>query len=133
MATLPSLSAPENGVPTASAVGRDYYSISQAAALLSVSRVSIWRWIRAGQLPVARLGHRTTRIKREDIERLLVHGGPARSGPSRAPEAGAEAATNGGIGSSRAPRSDWTETGASEHVVQFYEADEFLLDALSDF
>jgi excisionase family DNA binding protein len=48
----------------AAAGAREYYSISQAAALLGVSRVSIWRWIRAGHLPVSRLGHRTTRIKR---------------------------------------------------------------------
>ena len=46
---------------------RSYYSISQAAALLGVSRVSIWRWIRAGQLPVIRLGHRTVRIAHADL------------------------------------------------------------------
>src|SRR5438270_12554615 len=56
---------------------RSYLSISQAAELLGVSRVSIWRWIRAGHLPVVRLGHRTVRIKREDLERLPIHIGPS--------------------------------------------------------
>ena len=56
---------------------RAYYSISQAAELLGVSRVSIWRWIRAGHLPVVRLGHRTARIRREDLEQLPVHIGPS--------------------------------------------------------
>src|SRR3982750_2610480 len=58
---------------------RSYYSISQAAALLGVSRVSIWRWIRAGQLPVIRLGHRTVRIAHADLDQLLVRKG--RAGP----------------------------------------------------
>src|SRR5437773_6699342 len=89
---------PSLGVPPSGPAERDYYSITQAAALLGVSRVSIWRWIRAGRLPVWRLGHRTSRIKREDLERLLARTGAA---------AGAE--------SGLAPRSDSrAETSASE-------------------
>ncbi len=53
------------------AAERSYYSISQAAAVLGVSRVSMWRWINAGQVPVARLGHRTARIHRDDLDRLV--------------------------------------------------------------
>src|SRR5581483_1439584 len=56
--------------PSTTNEARPHYSISQAAAQLGVSRVTIWRWIRAGRLPGARLGHRTTRIRREDLERL---------------------------------------------------------------
>lgn len=104
---------------------RCYYSISQAAALFGVSRVSIWRWIHAGRLPAARLGHRTTRIKREDLEQILVQGRPAgsRSAAVRKLEAGDE----------HAPRADWTEMSAAEHFVQFYETDAFLLDSVRDF
>ena len=65
-------SPPERSVASNGAGARPYYSISQAAALFGVSRVTIWRWIRAGLLPVWRLGHRTVRIKSEDLERLLV-------------------------------------------------------------
>ncbi len=53
-----------------------YYNIVQAAELLGVSRVSVWRWIRAGRLPAARLGNRTTRIERADLDRLLPEFGP---------------------------------------------------------
>src|SRR5205085_1038509 len=36
-------------------------------------------------------------------------------------------------GAEGAPRADWRAMGASEHFVQFYEADAFLLDAVKDF
>ena len=53
-----SLNAPptNTGGPADAPDDRHYYSISEAAALLGVSRVSIWRWIRSGRLPAARLG-----------------------------------------------------------------------------
>src|SRR4029078_13513481 len=35
--------------------------------------------------------------------------------------------------SNHAPRADWTEMGDTEHFVQFYEADGFLLNSLSGF
>ena len=94
--------------------GRGYYSVTEAAALLGVNRVSVWRWIRAGHLPAARLGHRTTRIRREDIEQVLVRVG------------------------GRSKRAAWREDTAgahhgAEHVVQFYESDDFLLDAIAGF
>jgi excisionase family DNA binding protein len=107
---------------------RRYYSIAQAAALLGVSRVSIWRWIRAGRLPAARLGHRTTRIKREDVERLLAAAGDGVVALATRAGDGATTAEDG-----RAPRADWQAMGASDHFVQFYEADAFLLDAVAEF
>src|ERR687893_212896 len=64
--------SPDAGASAQAADARSYYSISQAAALLGVSRMSIWRWIGAGRLPAARLGHRTTRIRREDLAQLLT-------------------------------------------------------------
>jgi PAS domain S-box-containing protein/excisionase family DNA binding protein len=121
----------ERGVPASAADGRAYYSISQAAALLGVSRVTIWRWIRANRLPVYRLGHRTARIKREDLERLLVQGGPAGTQSWGAEDAGAGDAV--GDDARSAPPADWSELSASEHIVQFYESDAFLLDAVGEF
>src|SRR5712691_11186722 len=50
---------------------RSYYSIAEVAALLGVSRVSVWRWIRSGRLPVSRLGHRTVRVKRDDLLQIV--------------------------------------------------------------
>src|SRR5216684_444532 len=50
---------------------RTYYSIAEVAALLGVSRVSVWRWISSGRLPVSRLGHRTVRVKRDDLVKIV--------------------------------------------------------------
>src|SRR5437016_444156 len=82
----------------------------------------------AGRLPVARLGHRTARIAHDDLERVLAQSGLAvnRSWDGRNPGAAAGDGAAGG----RAPQADWREIGPSEHFVQFYEADAFLLDAL---
>jgi excisionase family DNA binding protein len=108
---------------------RSEYNISQAAALLGVSRVTIWRWIRAGRLPVARLGHRTTRIKREDLERLLLELRPAgpRAWLTQRLRAGADSY------GSDAPQPGGGEMAESDHFVQFYDADPFLLDAVAEF
>jgi PAS domain S-box-containing protein/excisionase family DNA binding protein len=110
---------PDQRLPADDVAGRAYYSISQAAALLGVSRVSVWRWIQAGRLPVWRLGHRTTRIKRVDLERFL--------GQSGAASARARGAVEPGAGGTP-PAAD-----AAEHIVHFYESDAALLDAARDF
>src|SRR5262245_7308590 len=87
---------------------RAYYSISHAAEALGVSRVTIWRWINAGVLPVSRLGHRTARISRADLNRVVD-----------------ERMVAGGRQTQ--PQSiDWTKTFDTTHVVQFYERDEAL-------
>jgi excisionase family DNA binding protein len=122
-------SAPRHDTAATSSVDgeRSYYSISQAAARLGVSRVSVWRWIRAGQLPVARLGHRTVRIGHGDLERLLLRvgadGAAARldQAPSSRPAA------------FDAPPPEAGAVGDAEHIVQFYEADALLLDAVAEY
>src|SRR5215216_2632064 len=83
-----------------SADAQSYYSISQAAGLLGVSRMSIWRWVRAGRLPVARFGHRTARIRREDLDRLVLE-----SRLRIVPDHVTDDAGNLG----RAPRSTWRD------------------------
>ena len=107
----------DTGAPTEAAGEGAYCNISQAAAILGVSRVSIWRWIRAGQLPAARLGHRTIRIKREDLDRLLWQIGPAgaRSWVVRNPPG--RATVEDSAAGERAPRSSGTAMMASEHFV----------------
>src|SRR5438874_2704255 len=79
---------------------------------------------RAGRLPVARFGHRTARIRREDLDRL-VFGSRLRVTPDHM--------TEDAINPDRAPRSTWPEVGPAEHLVQFYEADAALLDTVSEY
>lgn len=111
---------------------RPYYSVSQAAAFLGVSRVSIWRWISSGRLAAARLGHRTTRIKHEDLQGFMAQlprgsrSSMARSLDDRRVGADDKVDSWFPLVSARA-------IGEAEHVVQFYEADEFLLDAVANF
>src|SRR5437899_11155590 len=106
---------PETRALAPAADAHSYYSISQAAALLGVSRMSIWRWVRAGRLPVARFGHRTARIRREDLDRLVLEA-RLRIVPGRMTEAA--------IDPDRPPRPTWPELAPSEHLAQVYEADE---------
>ena len=109
---------------------RSYYSISQAAALLGVSRMTIWRWVRAGRLPVARLGHRTSRIRREDLDGLLAENRPDEARLRVGSDRPAQLSGRSDVG---APHADWRTMGESAHFVQFYEADAALLDAVSEY
>jgi excisionase family DNA binding protein len=58
-----------------SVIDERYVTVAEAAALLKVSRSTLWRWIDQGELPAYRLGQRRVLIKREDLGRLLT---PAR-------------------------------------------------------
>src|SRR5262249_34494512 len=102
--------------------GQAYYSVAEAAALLGVSRVTIWRWVRAGRLPIWRLGHRTARIKRENLERLLSERGSTSVAPRPADAAGTLAlAPDGATGP------------GDDHIVQFYAADSVLVEAIAEY
>ena len=92
---------------------RTYYSIAEVAAMLGVSRVSVWRWISSGRLPVSRLGHRTVRVKRDDLLQIVR---PSRKGSTPPPM-------------TSVPR----DAGSADHFVMFYEADSFLVDGVVDF
>jgi excisionase family DNA binding protein len=103
-----------------------YYSVAEAAARLGVSRVGIWRWVRAGRLPAAHLAHRTIRIHERDLDRMLV---PATFGRGLEFRRSQEPQTDEFM----APRARVRQVQSSEHVVQFYEADGFLVSAVSDY
>jgi excisionase family DNA binding protein len=47
------------------------YTLDETAGLLGVSRATVNRWIRSGDLRVSRLGHRTVRVTEEAIKDLL--------------------------------------------------------------
>ena len=50
---------------------REYYTVSEAAALLQVSPSTIWRWIEADKLPAYRVGPKTIRVRRQDLEAII--------------------------------------------------------------
>jgi excisionase family DNA binding protein/PAS domain S-box-containing protein len=109
--------APQPAPAAAPVVEQAYFNVAQAAAMLGVSRVTIWRWVRAGHLPLTRLGHRTVRIKREDIERLLAQGGAGGPHPWFVRDLPRRARAEGDDG----------------HVARFYESDAFLLEGVEEF
>jgi excisionase family DNA binding protein len=118
---------------TGTADERLYYNVSQAAALLGVSRSTIWRCIQAGQLPVSRLGHRTVRIKREDLLQLMSQEGSAGAPTENTLTADTAIVHSVGPAGDRAVQMDWADAGTAGHFVEFYEDDGFLLDAVADF
>jgi excisionase family DNA binding protein len=47
------------------------YTLDEVAQLVKVARRTVEHWVRSGRLPVQRLGHRTVRVRREDLEAFL--------------------------------------------------------------
>src|SRR5439155_26064053 len=58
-------------------------TVAEAARVLDVHPSTIWRWIEAERLPAYRLGPKTIRIKRQDLEAILQ---PARGNEAVAKE-----------------------------------------------
>lgn len=54
---------------------RQYVTVARAAELLKVSKSTLWRWIRQGDLPAYRFGYRRVLIKQRDLDKLIT---PAR-------------------------------------------------------
>lgn len=123
----------KSGALTDSLGNGSFCNISQAATLLGVSRVTIWRWIRSGRLRVSRLGHRTTRIKSADLERFVAQMDIENAHPADYRHFEAGVAAEGSARNARAPRADWQDMGNADHFVQFYESDAFLVGAVADF
>lgn len=51
--------------------GKVAYTLDEAAEVLGVSRATVNRLIRAGELRASRLGHRTVRVSHEALMDLL--------------------------------------------------------------
>jgi putative molybdopterin biosynthesis protein len=46
-------------------------TVEEAAEWLSISKPTIWRIIRRGEIPVVRIGQRTIRLRLEDLEKFI--------------------------------------------------------------
>src|SRR3954447_4714378 len=91
----------------------EYLTIGEAAGVLGVSVWTLRNWDRAGKLKARRHpvnGHRLYRS-----EELTAVVGSIRS-PGGHP-----------------PAFDWSDTRESDHFVQFYESDKFLVEAVGGF
>jgi excisionase family DNA binding protein len=49
----------------------EFYTVAEAARVLAVSPVTIWRWIKANRLRAYRIGPRNIRIKKEDLDQMV--------------------------------------------------------------
>src|SRR5947207_916801 len=119
MSTVLRVPVTPGNAPSQDAGDAACYSISEAAELLGVSRVTIWRWISAGYLPVRRLGHRTVRIERGDLERVRARKAIARSRSGVAPEPGAPRVDKDGALFHSQSDADWAEPNESGHIILF--------------
>ena len=53
----------------------DLLTVAEAAALLTVSRRTVFAWIAGGRLRAVRLGARTTRVPASEVARLIREAG----------------------------------------------------------
>ena len=63
----------------------DWLTIKEAAAMLKLSEHTVRDQVRDGKIPSVKLGHRTVRVRRAEIEKLLPKGSSVvvASGPRR--------------------------------------------------
>ncbi len=95
----------------------DYLTVGEAAQFLGVSPWTLRNWDKAGRLTPRRHPKNGYRIYlREELSAVLQM-------DSR----------NGQQSNLAAPRIDWSDMGESDHFVQFYESDEFLINSVAGF
>jgi PAS domain S-box-containing protein len=95
----------------------DYRTVGEAAQFLGVSTATLRNWDRSGKLKPRRHPQNGYRIYlHSDLEAVLrlVDSGPL-------------------VDESAAPLIDWNDIAESEHFVQFYESDEFLVESVTGF
>src|SRR4029079_14418805 len=95
----------------------DCFTVGEAADFLGVSRATLRNWDRSGKLKPRRHPQNGYRIYlHEDLEAVLRSA--QLSTDAEAPFA---------------PKLDWSDMGESDHFVQYYENDEFLIDSVSGY
>ena len=49
----------------------DVYTIEEVASILKVNKRTVYRWVEAGDLKVARLGRKTYRVFESDLKKFV--------------------------------------------------------------
>ncbi|HEY3393223.1 MAG TPA: MerR family DNA-binding transcriptional regulator, partial [Lacipirellulaceae bacterium] len=94
----------------------EYLTVTEAAEFLGVSPWTLRNWDNAGKLKPDRHPINGYRIyRRENLESLLT------------------GTLLGKRKGTLAPNFDWDAIGASEHFVQFYESDGYLVESVAGF
>jgi signal transduction histidine kinase len=95
----------------------DYLTVGEAAEFLGVSPWTLRNWDKGGKLRTLRHPKNGYRIyRRKDLEAVLQPGG-----------------FSGRLSNRLTPSADWSEVGESEHLVQFYESDTYLINSVSQY
>ncbi len=52
--------------------GSEWLTVAEACGYLRVTRATLYRWARQGRVRLYRLGVRTTRVRRSDLDRMAL-------------------------------------------------------------
>ncbi|MGI8643416.1 MAG: helix-turn-helix domain-containing protein [Thermomicrobiales bacterium] len=94
----------------ADATQDDFLTVPETAELLKVSAVTVSRWLKDGRLPAYKVGPRAVRIRRVDLDQLLVPAateGAKNLGSSRPGDSAQQAASAGQMGSHETTDEQW--------------------------
>lgn len=95
----------------------EYLTVGEAASFLGVSTATLRNWDKCGKFPTLRHPKNGYRIyRREDLESILQAEG-----------------CGDRLSDRLMPVLDWSDVAESEHFVQFYESDAFLVSSVSRF
>jgi excisionase family DNA binding protein len=50
----------------------DWLTVAEACSYLKVTRATLYRWARQGRLRLHKLGARSTRVRRSDLDRMPI-------------------------------------------------------------
>lgn len=108
------------GLRVTNTTKREYYTVPEAARLLSVSPSTIWRWIKSGKLTAYRVGERSIRISHRDLESVIS--------PIRAPEETHKLFENydpeAVLAAIEATAGSWSDIDADQFIADLYAARE---------
>jgi excisionase family DNA binding protein len=52
-------------------VDENFLTLKDVAERLGVSKVTLWRWVKAGKLSAVKLSQRTVYVRKDELERFI--------------------------------------------------------------